>query len=80
MTLTTTMGAIDLLDHVPGVGDYAKAFAASDVRRVGAVEFRSLALEALIASRKAARRRKVLEHLIELEAIHVLRKRTAREG
>ncbi len=25
LTLTSTMGAIDLLDHVPGVGDYADA-------------------------------------------------------
>lgn len=78
MTLTTTMGAIDLLDYVPGVGDYAKALAVSESGRVGAVEFRSLTLEALIASRKATRRKKDVEHLIELEAIRAMRKRTAR--
>ena len=78
MTLTTTMGAIDLLDHVPGVGDYAKALAASEVGRVGAVEFRALTLEALIASKKATRRKKDVEHLIELEVIRAMRKRSAR--
>lgn len=77
MTLTTTMGAIDLLDEVPGVGGYAKAFAASETGRVGAVEFRSLTLEALIASKRAVRRKKDLEHLVELEAIQAMRKRNA---
>ena len=78
MTLTTTMGAIDLLDEVPGVGGYAKAFAASETGRVGAVEFRSLTLEALIASKRAVRRKKDLEHLVELEAIQAMRKRKVR--
>ena len=75
MTLTTVMGAIDVLDQVPGVGDYARAVAASDVFRIGVTDFRALTLEALIASKKAARRKKDLEHLIELEAILVLRAR-----
>lgn len=74
MTLTTTMGAIDLLDHVPGVGAYADAVEVSDEVRVGSTVFRALTLEALIASRKAVRRKKDLEHLIELEAILELRK------
>ena len=74
MTLTTTMGAIDLLDDVPGVGDYAKALAASETGRVGAIAFQSLTLEALIASKRAVRRKKDVEHLVELEAIHAMRK------
>ena len=74
MTLTTTMGAIDLLDHVPGVGAYADAVEVSDEVRVGSTVFRALTLEALIASRKAVRRKKDIEHLIELEAILELRK------
>ena len=77
MTLTTTMGAIDLLDRVAGVGDYAAAFAVSEVASVGTVEFRALTLEALIASKKAVRRKKDLEHLVELEAILALRKARA---
>ncbi|MEO7521325.1 MAG: hypothetical protein ABIW79_05865, partial [Gemmatimonas sp.] len=75
LTLTSTMDAIDLLDHVPGVGNYRDALAASEAVRIGATEFRALTLDALIASKKAARRRKDLEHLIELEAILALRRR-----
>lgn len=77
LTLTSTMGAIDLLDHVPGVGSYAAALAGSEIVRIGSVKFPALTLETLIASKKATRRRKDLEHLIELEAILVLRKRSA---
>ena len=73
MTLTTTMGAIDLLDQVPGVGDYANAFTVSERVRIGSTEFRALTLEALIASKQAVRRKKDVEHLIELEAILALR-------
>lgn len=79
MTLTTTMGAIDLLDRVPGVGTYADAFADSEVVAVGATRFRVLTLEALIASKKAVRRKKDLEHLIELEAILELRSKGKRK-
>lgn len=74
LTLTTTMGAIDLLDVVPGVGAFAQALAASEPVRVGVTEFRALTLEALISSKKAVRRKKDLEQLIELEAILALRK------
>ena len=73
LTLTTNMGAIDLLDQVPGVGDYRAAFAKSETVRLGTIDFRSLTLEALIASKQAVRRKKDVEHLIELEAILALR-------
>jgi len=76
MTLTSSMGAIDLLDFVPGVGTYRDALAGSEVVQIGATQFRALTLEALIASKKAARRKKDLEHLIELEAILALRKQS----
>jgi len=72
------MGAIDLLDEVPGVGDYRAAFAKSEPVQIGAVEFRVLTLEALIASKQADRRKKDLEHLIELEAILALRRERRR--
>ena len=75
LTLTTTMGAIDLLDHVPGVGGYKHALSNSELVRIGTTEFRALTLTALIASKKAVRRKKDLEQLIELEAILALRKR-----
>lgn len=73
LTLTSTVGAIDLLDHVPGVGDYTDAVKGSEIVRIGATEFRALTLVALIASKQAVRRKKDLEHLIELEAILALR-------
>ncbi len=75
MTLTTDVGDIDVLDVVPGVGDYAAVFKASEVVEIGRVEFRSLRLDALIASKRAVRRPKDVEQLIELEAIRALRRR-----
>ena len=73
MTLTTTMGDIDVLDVVPGVGDYRAALKQSEIVEIGEVEFRSLTLEALIASKRAVRRPKDVEQLIELEALLALR-------
>ncbi len=75
LTLTTTQGALDLLAEVPGVGDYAAVRKHSEQVRVGATEFRALTLEGLIASKKAVRRKKDVEQLIELEAMLALRKR-----
>ena len=75
LTLSTRMGAIDLLPEVTGIGDYAAAVARSERARIGDTEFRALTLEALIASKRALRRRKDVEHLIELEALLALRGR-----
>jgi predicted nucleotidyltransferase len=74
LTLASSLGAIDLLDRIPGVGDYRAALAGSEKVRIGETEFSALTLEALIASKRAARRKKDLEHLVELEAILALRK------
>jgi predicted nucleotidyltransferase len=76
MTLTTDVGDIDVLDLVPGVGDYRDVSAASERVTIGDVEFQSLGLEALIASKRAVRRPKDLEQLIELEALLDLRRRS----
>lgn len=76
LTLTSSMGTIDLLDNIPGVGTYHDALAGSEPVRIGSTVFRALTLNALTASKKATRRKKEVEHLIELEAILVLRKRT----
>lgn len=75
MTLTTTVGAIDLLDRITGVGFYAETLAESESVTIGSTEFRALTLPALIVSKRAVRRKKDLEHLIELEAILALRTR-----
>ena len=75
MTLTTEAGDIDVLDVVPGVGDYAAALKQSEVVEIRKMEFRSLTLDALIASKRAVRRPKDVEQLIELEAMRELRRR-----
>ncbi|MEK7403067.1 MAG: nucleotidyl transferase AbiEii/AbiGii toxin family protein [Gemmatimonadota bacterium] len=75
MTLTTDVGDIDVLDRVPGVGDYSAAMLASETARIGKVAFRVLTLDALIASKQAVRRKKDVEQLMELEALRELRKR-----
>ena len=75
MTLTTAKGAIDVLDTVPGVGDYGAALKVSEPVEIGSIEFRSLTLDALIASKRAVRRPKDVEQLIELEALRELRRR-----
>ena len=75
MTLTTEKGAIDVRDVVPGVGDYDACVKASESVEIGTVEFRSLTLNALIASKRAVRRPKDVEQLIELEALRELRRR-----
>jgi len=74
MTLTTDVGDIDLLDVVPGIGDYDSVATASELVVIGDVEFRALRLEALIASKRAIRRPKDVEHLFELEALLTLRR------
>lgn len=79
MTLTTDVGDIDLLDVVRGVGDYNAVAAASEPVVIGEVEFRALRLEALIASKRAIRRPKDVEHLIELDALLALRRRESGE-
>lgn len=78
LTLSTSQGALDVLAEVPGVGDYSAVRAQSEKVRIGATTFRALTLEALIASKKAVRRKKDVEQLIELEAMLLLRQR-ARE-
>jgi len=75
MTLTTDVGDIDVLDVVSGVGDFAAVLKASEVVEIGDVEFRSLELDALIASKRASGRPKDVEQLIELEAIRALKRR-----
>jgi predicted nucleotidyltransferase len=75
MTLTTDVGDIDVLDVVPGLGDFAAVLEASELVGIRDVEFRSLKLDALIASKRAVGRPRDVEHLIELEALRALRRR-----
>ena len=74
LSLITDHGRLDLLPHVTGIGDYAACVAASEVIQAGAVKLSVLTLDALIRAKRAAGRRRDLEHLIELEALRVLRR------
>lgn len=78
MTLTTTLGDIDLLDQVPGVGAYAEVLAASEPAHLNATKFQALTLPALIAAKRATGRAKDREHLRELEALAAMRARAER--
>lgn len=82
MTLTTDVGDIDVLDVVPGVGSFDDVLRASEFAQVGEVRFHSLGLEGLIASKRAVRRPKDVEQLVEYEALLALReeRRSARDS
>jgi hypothetical protein len=77
MTLQTSEGAIDVLDHIAGVGGYREARRRSQLVRVFALRLRILDLQALIAAKRAAGRPKDFAQLPELEAILELRRRNA---
>ncbi len=75
MTLVTDVGDVDIMDRVAGVGDYPAVKAASVETRVTGVPARILALDALIAAKRAAGRRKDRQDLIELEALKEARRK-----
>ncbi|MDO8665406.1 MAG: nucleotidyltransferase [Gemmatimonadales bacterium] len=75
LTLVTDVGDLDVMDRVAGVGDYPEVLAASEAATVEGIPARALSLDALIASKKAAGRRKDLEALLELEALREERRR-----
>jgi len=76
ITLVTDLGDMDVMQEVAGIGSYAKVEAASVPMTFFGVSFRVVALDALIAAKKAAGRRKDQEALLELEALREeLRKR-----
>lgn len=79
LTLTTDHGRLDLLPAVAGVGDYAACLAASEIQQMGRVKLRVLSLDALIRAKRAAGRKRDLEHLIELEALRALKAARARK-
>ncbi len=68
-TLTTTLGALDLLGEIAGGGTYETLLPHSDALSVFGVECRCLDLDALIRAKRAAGRPKDLEAIAELEAI-----------
>jgi hypothetical protein len=74
LTLRTALGDVDVMDRVAGVGAWPEVRRASEALEIFGVQLRVLSLEALIAARKAARRRKDLDQLPELEALLEMRR------
>lgn len=68
-TFDTSLGEIDLLGEVSGVGGYEDAAAVSVVVPLYGIECRVLSLDALIIAKRAAGRPKDLLVLPELEAL-----------
>jgi hypothetical protein len=68
-TLTTTLGALDLLGEIAGGGTYDALVDESDAATVFGATLRCLTLERLIATKRAAGRAKDLIALSELEAL-----------
>ena len=80
LTLSTTVGDLDLLASVKGIGNYAEVEAASDTVQYGDLRVKILSVEALIRAKRAAGRPKDQPGLIELEAIRQTRMHAQREG
>jgi tetratricopeptide (TPR) repeat protein len=68
-TLVTELGEVDVLPYMPGIGDYQRALAFSEVRTVFGWPVRVLSIEALIAIKKAVGRIKDFEHIRALEEL-----------
>jgi hypothetical protein len=75
LTLSTTEGFLDVLDHIPGVGRYDDAARVAERITWDGVTFDTLSLDALIAAKRACGRPKDREHLVELEAIRATQER-----
>jgi hypothetical protein len=78
-TLDTNLGPIDLLGEVAGIGQYDDALAASEILLLFDRPCRVLTLEALIRSKRAAGRKRDLEHVLQLEALRELQEKPDRE-
>lgn len=69
LTITTTLGDLDLLGEITGGGDYGKLVDDAIVVQLDEVDFLCLALQRLIDVKRAAGRPKDLEAIAELEII-----------
>lgn len=68
-TLTTRLGALDLLGEIAGGGSYERLAADAIAVELDGIEFLCLGLERLIEVKRAAGRPKDLEAIAELEVI-----------
>lgn len=74
MYLDTTMGQLDCLSAISGLGDFEQVRQSSELLEVGGIRMRVLSLNALIKAKKAMNRPRDREALLQLEAIRKLRK------
>jgi predicted nucleotidyltransferase len=74
-TLTTDLGALDLLGEISGLGTYEGVKAVSQLLPLYGIEMNVLSLDGLLAAKRAAARGKDKEAIVELEALLELRKR-----
>ena len=79
LTLTTDLGPIDILSHVPGIGGYAEVRAAATLVQFFGRPLAILDLPGLLRAKQAAGRPKDLAVLPELEALIRLRAIDARQ-
>ncbi len=75
-TLVTTLGDIDLLGEISGVGGFEQALKLSKILELDGYPHHVLSLSGLIKAKKAAGRRKDLAALPELEALEELERKT----
>lgn len=75
-TLVTTLGDIDLLGELSGIGGYEDLVKASEKTLLFELDFDVISLEDLIRAKRIAGRRKDKVHLDILEALQVLKKKS----
>jgi hypothetical protein len=73
LTLSTSLGPVDLLGEVPGVGTFDKVLGQSETVVDDGVKFQILSIDALIAAKRTANRPKDQPGLVELEALKQMR-------
>jgi predicted nucleotidyltransferase len=69
LTLQTSIGAVDLLGEVPGVGTFPEVWTQSEPVTDDGITFRILSIDGLIAAKRTANRPKDQPGLLELEAL-----------
>ncbi len=74
-SLTTDLGAIDLLGEISGLGGYESVRADSETLSLYGLEINVLSLEGLLVAKRAVARGKDKEDIVELEALLELRKK-----
>jgi hypothetical protein len=79
-TLTTSLGDIDLLGEVSGIGDYVKVLTLSTGMELYGLTVQVLSVDGLIAAKKAAGRTKDKLHLLELEELKKIKDSPQKES